>query len=97
MNYYPYYARAGIDVPFPPWWTAFPVTAPFGVAKWGSDLVTRNIGGGSSGSKPSTDWSTLAKVGLVVGVGLGAYFIYRGISSSAVMSREAIRGAMEGG
>jgi hypothetical protein len=101
QNYYPHLHahhahHAGVDVPLPPWWSVFPVTAPFGAAKWGSDLYTRNLGGGSRPA-PSTDWSTLAKVGLVVGVGLGAYFLYRGFRSSAVMSREAIRGAMEGG
>ena len=82
-----------VDVPLPPWWSVFPVAAPFSAATWGADLYKRNIGGG----KPPTNWSTLGKVALVVGVGVGAYFLYRGFRSSAVMSREAIRGAMEGG
>ncbi len=105
MNYpshhylhHPHYARpgtrVGIDVPLPPWWSVFPVAAPFSAAKWSADLYKRNIGGGPE--KPS-GWSTLAKVGLVVGVGVGAYLLYRGLRSSVVMSREAIRGAMEGG
>jgi hypothetical protein len=106
-HYYPHWdwygdERSGLDVSLPPWWTAIPMATPFGLGKWGADTLKQNIGSGGSrapGSHSLTDWSTLLKVGFVVGVGLTAYLIYRGLRTSAVMSRESIRGALssEGG
>jgi len=59
--------------------------------------LAQGFGFGSSKTSPSpnTDWSVLAKVGLVVGGIVGAYFIYRGVRTSFYMSRSAIRGALE--
>lgn len=99
--YYPYTKgdeRAGIDVPLPPWYGVFPLAAPLGALEWGSDFLHRNLGSASASPKvssPQTDWSLLAKVGLVVGGAVGIYFIYRGIRTSAYMTRSAVRGALE--
>lgn len=95
--------RAGFDVSSPPWWTAIPVATPFGLGKWGADTLRKNVGDGGGSGGPSggshglslTDWSTLLKVGFVVGVGLTAYLIYRGLRTSAVMSQQAFKGAFD--
>jgi hypothetical protein len=47
-------------------------------------------------SGPTTDWSLLAKVGFGVGVGVLAYFVYRGLRTSVSMSRSSLRGAIGG-
>lgn len=91
---------AGFDLP--PWYTVIPGLTPLGMAEWGGkqagqQLRSRGIlAPSASSSSPPFEWSSVMKVGAVVGIGVVGYFLYRSIRGGARTASSAIRGGMAG-
>jgi hypothetical protein len=89
----------GLDLP--PWWTGVPGLAPYGIIQWGAKGIKQGLRDrgfvAPLAEKPSSfDWSSVMKVGAVVGIGVVGYFLYRSIRGGARTASSAIRGGMAG-
>jgi hypothetical protein len=83
--------RSGLDMP--PWWTAVPILAPFGIGKWiggGLGTASRSFGNAalpSDGGRvegPRIPWLGIAAI-----VGVGAILVY-GISRASKASERTL-------